>query len=136
MNVLIDTNVILDAVMNRTPHADAAQKLFLLAAEDNINASITANSVTDIYYLVNKSYRNVEQSKQVLLKLFTLFKIADATGIDCQKALDLNMSDYEDALVATIAKRIKADYIITRNLKDFENSPIPAVSAEDFVKKL
>lgn len=133
MNVLIDTNVILDALIGRTPHDASAEKLFLLVAEDKLNASITASSVTDIYYLLNKHLHDTYQAKQVLLKLFSLFEVLDVTGSDCEKALDMSMNDYEDALLATCAIRRKLELIITRNLRDFANSPIKAITPDDFL---
>lgn len=136
MNVLIDTNVILDAMVSRVPFCEAAQKLFLLAAEDKINAYITANSVTDIHYLLHKYLHDNAMCRQSLSKLFTLFSILDVTGPDCSKALELPMSDYEDALLAACAKRGKMEFIITRNLKDFTGSPVKAISPDDFLKSL
>lgn len=133
MKVLIDTNVILDAVISRTPHHVFAEKLFLLIAEDKLNAFITASSVTDIYYLLHKHLHNENQEKQVLLKLFNLFEVLDVTGSDCEKALRMPMSDYEDALLAACAKRRKLDLIITRNLKDFAESPVKAIAPADFL---
>ena len=133
MNVLIDTNVILDAVMTRAPHHVSAEKLFLLTAEDKLNAAITASSVTDIYYLLHKHLHDADQTKQVLLKLFSLFEVLDVTGSDCEKALSMPMNDYEDALLATCAKRRKLDLIITRNLKDFAESPVKAIAPDDFL---
>jgi len=133
MNVLIDTNVILDAVTGRIPHHVSAEKLFLLVAEDKLKASITASSVTDIYYLLHKHLHDAYQAKQVLLKLFTLFEVLDVTRSDCEKAISLPMSDYEDALLATCAKRRKLDLIITRNLKDFAESPVKAIAPDDFL---
>jgi predicted nucleic acid-binding protein len=133
MKVLIDTNVILDAVISRTPHHVSAEKLFLLAAEDKLNAAITASSVIDIYYLLHKHLHDADQAKQVLLKLFSLFEFLDVTGNDCEKALSMPMSDYEDALLATCAKRMKLDLIITRNLKDFAESPVKAIAPDDFL---
>lgn len=133
MNVLIDTNVILDAIIGRTPHHVSAERLFLLVAEDKLNASITASSVTDIYYLLHKHLHDAYQSKRVLLKLFSLFEVLDVTGSDCEKALSMPMNDYEDALLATCARRRKLDLIITRNLKDFAESPVKAIAPDDFL---
>lgn len=133
MNVLIDINVILDAVTGRTPHHVSAEKLFLLVAEDKLNASITASSVTDIYYLLRKHLHDAYQAKQVLLKLFNLFEVLDVTRSDCEKAISLPMSDYEDALLATCAKRRKLDLIVTRNSKDFTESPVKAIAPDDFL---
>lgn len=133
MNVLIDTNVILDAVTGRSPFNTNAEKIFLLAAEDKVSACITANSVTDIYYLTRKHLQSIEEAKIILLKLFAIFQILDVSGADCEKALELNMSDYEDALIATCGKHAKSEWIITRNIRDFINSPVPAIDPEDFL---
>lgn len=136
MNVLIDTNVILDAMLSRSPFNEAAQKLFIMAAEEKINAYITANCVTDIYYILHKYLHDATRCKEELRKLFTLFNIMDITGSDCRRALELPINDYEDALLAACAKRGKIEYIITRNVKDFNNSPVKAVSPDDFLRLL
>ena len=132
MNVLIDTNVILDALMSRAPFNALAERLFIMVAEDNLNASITASSVTDIYYLLNKHLRDTQQAKEALSNLFSLFKILDVTQNDCEKALMLPMEDYEDALIATCAKHKRIELIITRNPKDFNKSPVAAITPDDF----
>ena len=100
---------------------------FLLAAEDKLKTAITASSVTDIYYLLHKPLHDANQAKQVLLKLFSLFEVFDVTRSDCEKALSMPMSDYEDALLTTL------DLIITRNLTDFAQSPVKAIAPDDFL---
>lgn len=132
MNVLIDTNVILDALMSRAPFNALAERLFLMVAEDKLEASITANSVTDIYYLFNKHIHDNVKAKQALYDLFSLFDIIEVTKADCEKALTIPMKDYEDALVATCAKRRKIELIITRNPTDFNNSPVNVVTPDNF----
>ena len=133
MKVLIDTNVILDVLAKRLPFYSHAEKIFFLAAEEKIEALITASSVTDIYYLIRKHLKDSKEAKLTLLKLFTLFQIVDVTGDDCKKALELNVSDYENALLATCARREKVEYIITRNIKDFTSSPVPAILPDRFI---
>ena len=134
MNVLIDTNVVLDAMLTRSPFAEAAQKLFIMAAEETINAYVTASSITDIYYLLHKHLHDNERCKQEIFKLIKIFSILDVTGADCERALELPMTDYEDALLATCAKRGKMECIVTRNVKDFGGSPVRAVLPDDFLK--
>ncbi len=136
MNVLIDTNVVLDAMLSRSPFGEAAQKLFIMAAEEKINAHITANSVTDIYYLLHKHLHDKERCRQEIRKVLTLFSVIDVTGSDCEKALELTMGDYEDALLATCAKHAKMECIITRNNKDFGGSPVRAILPDDFLKSM
>jgi predicted nucleic acid-binding protein len=136
MNVLIDTNVILAAMLSRSPFAEAAQTLFIMAAEERINAYVTASTITDIYYLLHKHLHSKERCKQEITKIIKIFNILDVTGSDCVKALDLPLADYEDALLAACAKRSKIECIITRNIKDFEGSPIRAVLPADFLESI
>lgn len=133
MNILIDTNVMLDALMNRTPHNVSAEKIFRFVAEDKLNASITASSVTDIYYFLKKYFHDTNQAKQILTTIFNIFEVIDVTRSDCEKALNLSMDDYEDALLATCAKRRRLELIITRNLKDIAESPVIAITPDDFL---
>jgi len=134
MNVLIDTNVVLDAMLSRSPFAEAAQKLFIMAAEEEINGYVTASSITDIYYLLHRYLHDNERCRQEIFKLIKIFSILDVTGSDCEKALELPMADYEDALIAACARRGKMECIITRNVKDFGDSPVKAVLPDDFLK--
>lgn len=136
MNVLIDTNVILAAMLSRSPFAEAAQTLFIMAAEERINAYVTASTITDIYYLLHKHLHSKERCKQEITKIIKIFNILDVTGSDCVKALDLPLADYEDALLAACAKRSKIECIITLNIKDFEGSPIRAVLPADFLESI
>ena len=134
MNILIDTNVVLDAMLSRSPFAETAQKLFIMAAEEKINAHVTASSITDIYYLLHKHLHDKKRCRQEIFKIIKLFSILSVAGSDCEKALDLPLADYEDALLAECAKRSKMECIITRNVKDFEGSPVRAVLPGDFLE--
>lgn len=136
MKLLIDTNIILDALMAREPWANEAQKIILAIAEEEVEGFITASSFTDIYYLLRKHLKDKELTKQYLLNLLSLIKILDVNNTDCEKAFDLPMNDYEDALLAFCGKRHKMDLIITRNKKHFEKSPVKAVEPEDILLQI
>ena len=127
MKLLIDTNVILDAMMIREPWAQSAQDVILAIAGEKAEGYITASTVTDIYYLVHKHLRNKEQTKQALAGLLAVVNVLDVNGTDCEKALDLPMHDFEDALLACCGKRHKVDRIVTRNITDFKNSPVQTI---------
>jgi predicted nucleic acid-binding protein len=134
MKLLIDTNVILDACLSREPWHENAEKLILACAEEKVVGCVTASSVTDIYYILNKELRSAEQAKQALLNIITLLDVLDVTGTDCAKAFELPLPDYEDALLAYCATRHKVDRIVTRNLKHFAGSPVPVVAPEEALK--
>lgn len=134
MKILVDTNIIIDALTGREPFRESAEQIFLLAANQIEEMYITAGSATDIYYLIRKYLHNAEQSKNTMSKLYQLFGILDVTANDCQDALLLDMKDYEDAVVSCCAQRNKMDYIVTRNVKDYKQSKIKALLPDDFVK--
>ena len=134
MKILIDTNVILDAIIKREPFDVSAGQIFIMAAGEKFNATITANSITDIFYIVSKSYGNKEKAKELLRGLFETFDICSISYEDLNNALEMEMRDFEDALIVACAKRLKCDYIITRNIKDFENSTVPTILPDDFLR--
>lgn len=134
MKVVIDTNIILDAVLSRQPFKDAAEEIFILSATNKIQAFITANSATDLFYIANKEYHDKEKTKALMNNLFAVFHICDVTASDCLTALKSDMSDFEDAVLSASADRIMAKYIITRNLSDFQKSTVSAIEPKEFLK--
>jgi predicted nucleic acid-binding protein len=136
MRALIDTNVLLDALTGREPWNAAAEKIVIAAADESFTALMTASSVTDIYYLIRKHTQDKDKAKREMMKLFEIIDILEVNSSDCVKAFELSMPDYEDALQAQCASRNMADCIVTRDKKGFKASPIPAVSPQDFLKKL
>lgn len=134
MKILIDTNVIIDALTSRKPWNESAEKIFLMAANHTIDMYITASSATDIYYLIRKHLHSAEVAKQIMGKLYALITILEVTGNDCMEALASPINDYEDAVVETVASRKDMDYIVTRNIKDYQEGKIPVIMPDDFIK--
>ena len=135
MKVVIDNNVIIDAAARRAPHNEEAEKIVTLAGDRQFEGYITANSATDIYYVMKKAV-GVSAAKELLTHLFNLFGIAPVSGDDCGEALILPIADFEDALLTICAKKINADYLISRD-EDFQkvSSPVPVISPSDFLAK-
>lgn len=133
MRILVDTNIIIDALTGREPFREAAEQVFLIAANRTEDMYITASSVTDIYYLVRKHLHSTEQAKNVMSKLFELFYILDVTSSDCMDALASEIKDYEDAVVACCAYRSQMDYIVTRNIKDYAASKVRVILPGEFI---
>jgi len=136
MNVLIDTNVILDYVLMREGFAETARDLLEKLILSKSKIWLTASSITDIYYLSKKDLKDGNAAKQIVSKLLNTFQIADVNRTDCLNALEIETPDYEDALVAVCAQKVKADYIATRNKKDFLGSPITAIMPAELLTRL
>lgn len=135
MNVLADTNVILDVLMKREPHFAASYAVLNLAVQDKFTVLITATSITDIYYLLRKSGKDDTASRNALQQLLTLTMLADVRPDDIHHALQSTVSDFEDAVAVEVAKRFKCIAIITRNIKDFSDAAISPITPQEFIQK-
>jgi predicted nucleic acid-binding protein len=136
MKALIDTCIIIDALQNRDPFADDAKAIFRAAANNIFTGCITAKAVTDIYYLTHRTVHSDAKARAILTKLFMLFDVVDTVGMDVRRAISSPLSDYEDAVMVETAIREEADCIVTRNTRDYTDSPIPVYAPADFVKSL
>ncbi len=134
MKILVDTNIIIDALTGREPFREAAEQIFMLAANQIEDMYITANSATDIYYLIRKHLHNTDQAKSTMSKLYELFHILDVTSDDCREALLSEIHDYEDAVIDSCAIHNQMNYIVTRNIKDYERAKIKTLLPNELLK--
>ncbi len=114
MTVLLDTNIIMDALQERQPFDIAAKKILLLGQSGKIDCCFTANAATDIFFLYSKA-RNMKEANAAVGFLLNTYKVVPITQADCLKALALPNEDFEDSLVEVCAKSINADYIVSRD---------------------
>jgi predicted nucleic acid-binding protein len=135
MKILIDTNVIIDILEHREPFFADSYKAVQLSLEGKIEAIMSAGAVTDVYYIISRSIHDQKKAREKIMGLTALIRICDTLAVDIGSALLINISDFEDAVVAAIARREKTDYIITRNEADFTHSPVPAINPTRFLDK-
>jgi predicted nucleic acid-binding protein len=126
VKVLFDTNVILDVLLEREPHIDAAAKLFALADNGRINGCICATTATTIYYIAAKSF-GARRARDQVHGLLGLFEVAPVGKDVLDGALDIDFSDYEDAALHEAARAAGATVIVTRDRDDFANAAIPVL---------
>lgn len=134
MSVLIDTNIIIDALQNRERFVNYSELVVLQAYE--YDGYIAATSVTDIYYIQRRYYHDKEKARKNLEKVLKLYGIIDVTEIDCRNALRSDISDFEDAVLVESAKRNGIDCIVTRNAKDFKNTGIKVYTPIEFLEQM
>lgn len=134
MRALIDTNVLLDFLLGREPYFNSADRIIKLCADKKIQGFMAAHSIPNMFYILRKDMTE-EDRREMLLNLCDIFAIE---GIDSAKIVaalkNSTFKDLEDCLQSDCAKRIRADYIVTRNIKDFAISEVPAILPEDFLK--
>lgn len=136
MLVLIDTNIVLDILEKRLPFYESSNDVLSLCASKKIKGCIALHSVSNIFYILRKRY-SVEDRRRLLLGILNFLQIANASHENVRHALERNdFPDFEDCLQDECASQNHADYIITRNIDDFLNSNIPAITPSDFLKRI
>lgn len=134
MKVLIDTNVILDVLCNRKMFVEDSLKIFKLSETKQIDGYISALSIANIIYIMRKELSHINV-KKILEMLSHIFNIIELNEQDLMEACNLQFNDYEDGIHCNQASRIKADYIITRNIKDYKNSVIKPISPSELTRQ-
>ena len=132
MRILIDTNVILDILQKREPFFADSYRALRKAIESDVECLISATAATDIFYMLRKAFGSAKQAREQLAQIVTF---ADVQGMDIHTALMRDMPDFEDAVVDAVAERNGASCILTRNIKDFAGSVVPAILPVDFQSK-
>ena len=134
-NFLLDTNVLLDAILGRSGADDSRACLLLFDRSSDLIPWIAPHGLATIYYLARREIGK-DAIEIVLRKLLQSVRLAPLDEISSLKAFDYGMSDYEDALQSASADVVGAEAVISRNIKDFTNSPVPALTPDEFIAKL
>ena len=135
MQVLIDTNVILDVLMQRSG-MEFSGRILQMSGKSKIRGFISASAVTDIYYILNRQIKDRAKTVEGIKTILSLIDVADVTGDDIRAALDCGWKDFEDCVQHQVASHHHARFIITRNVKDYEDSEPQPVTPEAFLEAL
>lgn len=127
--VLLDVNVMLDAVLRRPPHYEAAREIWRAAEENRVEALIPAHGVTRLYYVVARA-RGGPFARQTIADLLSACRIAAVTDAVVRRALGLPWKDFEDAVCAASAEAAACDLLVTRDPRGFPDSPVPVVDPQ------
>jgi len=136
MKVLFDTNVLLDVVLARVPFVENAAYLLESVELEKIQGFISATTVTDIHYLVKRHTKSAEIAIATISKLLILMEICTVDRGVIQQAVNMGLSDFEDAVQVAAAMAKSLDAIVTRDVVDFVGSSIPIMSPDELVKQL
>ncbi|WP_425389824.1 PIN domain-containing protein [Ekhidna sp.] len=134
--VLIDTDVLIDFLAERQPHADFAEQIFLVAAREEICLFTTGDILSNAYYVLRKIFSH----SKILAKFSQLLRYMEVIDINKQvilNAISSGFRDFEDALQNYAAEHSgEIDIIVTRNVKDYKHSSISVMTPLDFSKSL
>ncbi len=135
MIALFDTDVVLDLFLDIHPFAKAAALTFSKVEEGEIQGYVCATNINTIYYLASKTI-GAKKAKWATRKLLSLLDVASVDRAAIEGALEGKYKDFEDGVIAEAARQMKANVIITRNVRDYKSSPVPAHSPDEMLKML
>lgn len=132
-NVFIDTDVIVDFLIDRKPFSLESAKIFSLIDQKKIKGCVPSLSFSNLYYVLRK----FGSHKKVIKSLLELSELVDILKVDSdmvKSALTSDFNDFEDSIQNfTSHENKKADCIITRNIKDYKDSSLPVMTPETFL---
>jgi predicted nucleic acid-binding protein len=133
-DLFIDTDVIIDFLIDRKPHSREAAIIFTLIEQKKIKGYVSSLTFSNLYYVLRK----VESHNKVITKLDSISRLVTILKVDQQTIKDAIASgfqDFEDSIQYNCALNYKRiDVLITRNTKDYKNSEIPVMTPADYLK--
>jgi predicted nucleic acid-binding protein len=132
---LIDTNVVLDVLLDRPPHAAAASAIWAFIETGLSTGVLAAHAITTIHYLVRKQLGSAGAMRTVAA-IMRVFEIAPVDSAVLQEALRLGLSDFEDSVTAAAARFAGCDFIVTRDPKGFRGSPVRHLTPQAYLPLL
>lgn len=136
MRVLVDTNIVLDFLLQREPFFQDAELLFQATDAGQVIGYVTATTLTDIFYISRKHTRSVEQARQAVSETLTVMVICPIDRAVLESAFNSGLVDFEDAVQIFGAVAQGLDAILTRDNKGFLSSPIPVLSIQELLQQL
>lgn len=135
MTILFDTNVVLDVLLKRAPHEEAARRLIDRVEGGALIGVLGATTVTTIDYVAGRAIGKAKMRRD-LRRLFRLFEIAAVNRAVLESALESDFTDFEDAVLHEAGRRMDVDGIVTRDSEDFSAATVPIYTPPELVELL
>lgn len=133
--ILLDTDVLVDLALDRGDHAGSAARLLDMVENGEVRASVAWHSMSNLYYLVAPAHGGV-RTRDFIVQLVSFVDVAKTDTEAMRYAAELPLADFEDAMQVAAARACGARWIVTRNLRDYTRSPIPAISPRQALTEL
>jgi predicted nucleic acid-binding protein len=135
INILLDTNIIIDLLAAREPFYTEAAELFSLADKKTIKLSVSALSLANTYYILSK-FTNGQEARKILRNFKVIVDVLPLDDKIVDLALNSEFRDFEDAIQYFTAIENEQKLIVSRNKSDFKSSKIPVMTASEFLKSI
>lgn len=130
--LFIDINIVLDVLLEREPYAGASQRLLSFIEDGRAKGYLSALSYPAIYYIVAKG-TTPKKAISCIRDVLKLLEVSASDKKTIERAIEINLKDFEDSLQAASAEASSCDYIITRNARDYKGCNIPPISPSEYL---
>ncbi len=124
--VLMDLNLVLDVLIGRVPHVEAAAELWAAIERGEAEGLLAAHNVTTLHYLATRSGGRGFADRCVR-DVLSVFGVATVDRAVLERAALLGWPDFEDAVCVAAAEAAGCALIATRDAEGFRDSPLPAL---------
>ncbi len=135
LRVLLDTNIVLNYVLERQPFHHEAEEIILRLAKNEFVGYISGITAINVY-CTGRKLKGKDYPLKAVRRLLRLTEVCATEKKVLQDAFLLNFNDYEDAVQAACAAAENLDAIVTRNIRDYKNAALPVYSPTDFLQVL
>jgi predicted nucleic acid-binding protein len=133
MHVFFDTNVLLDALLERQ-HTDDAYYLLDQSLEGPLRGAVTPTVLINTFYVGWKQVGR-ESTTLFIRELLDDLTILSVSGSMLRHALR-KYKDFEDGAIGEAAEASDVDVICSRNETDFQSSAVPVLSPQALIRAL
>ncbi len=133
--MLVDNNVLIDVALRRQPFFGPAVELLERLAQDPGRGFMAWHTISTFYYIVERTLGD-ERTRSIIAELSGFLTVPTVTHQSLLYALSLPMADFEDAMQIAAARAAGAEHVVTRDIGDFTNSPIPALTPDQALREL
>ena len=133
--ILVGLNVLLDVIQRREPHYPHSAGVLSRIAAGELDGAVPSHALTTIHYVVSR-LDGVDSANRAVDWLLGRLEVIPEGSSTFLRARSLDVDDFEDAVVASAAEQARCHRIVTRNVEDFRNSPVAAVTPRELEAEL
>ena len=135
MKWMLDLNVVLDVLQHREPFYSASARILSRIVKGKASGCLPAHAVTTIHYIARR-HAGLAAADDAIDWLLTNLRVEPQGRGTFVRARSLSFTDFEDAALASAAEAAGCSQIVTRNVADFADSPVPALTPEELLATL
>lgn len=133
--IYLDTNVILDLLLDRPPFSNDIAELIEVSAQKSIDLCVSSITITDTSYIVEK-FEGQKRARQKIKKILELVTVENVGQSIVKKSSESSFKDFEDGVQNFCAVEAKHKVIVTRDIKGFKKSKLSILSPKEVLVKI